>query len=387
MINALALKNFKCFEDLHLSFGPLTMLTGINGAGKSSVIQALLLLRQTALNYTFKNEGLHLNGDLVSMGAGRDVLHYQAKSDRVMIELHDDADKYSWSFEYDEASEGLMHERFGEPGLFAVSSALFEGAFQYIRADRIGPKTSYPMPAGRRSSLIVADQAKNISEYFLGCQGEYTPHFLAAFGTSEVPIRELLYPDEPSSRLDLQTSAWMHAISPGVQIETSLYSAMDIVNLQYFFRREGEVLSNAFRASNVGFGITYTLPIVVALLAARPGSLLLLENPEAHLHPRVQSHLGRLVALAAANGVQVILETHSDHVLNGVRVAVHEGILHPNAAKIHFFQFVGNATSPVVDSPIIDRNGRLDYWPEGFFDEMDRNLEVLLSPAGGSGAN
>jgi predicted ATPase len=159
-------------------------------------------------------------------------------------------------------------------------------------------------------------------DYFLGTQGEYVPHFLAAFGRRTIPISALRHPAETSLRFDLQASAWMQDISPGVRIITNSFSEMDVVNLQYAFEHPGGV-SNAFRAGNVGFGITYTLPIVLALLSARPGSLIILENPEAHLHPRGQSQMAKLISLAAANGVQVIVETHSDHILNGVRVAVH----------------------------------------------------------------
>lgn len=81
----------------------------------------------------------------------------------------------------------------------------------------------------------------------------------------------------------------------------------------------GEESTNAL---NMGFGVSYSLPIIVALLSAREGDILVLENPEAHLHPRGQRKIGELVALAAANGVQIFMETHSDHVLNGIRLSV-----------------------------------------------------------------
>ena len=114
-----------------------------------------------------------------------------------------------------------------------------------------------------------------------------------------------------------------------------------------------------------------------------PGTLLIVENPEAHLHPKGQSMMGHLLALAASCGVQVLIETHSDHVLNGIRLAVHGGKIKPEEICFHFFQRIekdSQALAQVV-SPKIDRNGRIDRWPDGFFDEWDKSLDALLEPA------
>jgi predicted ATPase len=126
--------------------------------------------------------------------------------------------------------------------------------------------------------------------------------------------------------------------------------------------------------------VTYVLPLILALLTAREGDLVLLENPEAHLHPRAQSRLARFCAKAAAAGIQVVLETHSDHVLNGVRVAVHAGQVPPEDLSILFFR---GPTAPPGDVFLripIDRRGRLENWPSGFFDETDHLLDRLMRP-------
>ncbi|MGO4750016.1 DUF3696 domain-containing protein, partial [Streptomyces sp. 2MCAF27] len=130
------------------------------------------------------------------------------------------------------------------------------------------------------------------------------------------------------------------------------------------------------RPSNVGFGLTYVLPIVVACLTARPDSLVLLENPEAHLHPQGQTQMATLAAAAAAQGAQVIIETHSDHVINGVRLAVKQGRITPRQAVFHYFR--GDGTGVEVVSPRIDSDGMLDQWPTGFFDELENTLDQLI---------
>jgi predicted ATPase len=149
---------------------------------------------------------------------------------------------------------------------------------------------------------------------------------------------------------------------------------VDIVSLQYFYG-----LSKRYRSTNVGFGITYTLPILIALLSATPDTLILLENPEAHLHPKGQSKMGELLALAASGGVQIIVETHSDHILNGIRLAVRRGVK-PEDIQLHYFDRYlqkGQAITKII-SPRIYQDGGIDKWPDGFFDQAEKDLMELL---------
>ena len=113
------------------------------------------------------------------------------------------------------------------------------------------------------------------------------------------------------------------------------------------------------------------LPVILALLSP-PGTLCLIENPEAHLHPRGQTKLAELAARAAKAGVQVFAETHSDHFIDGVRIAVRDGLITPGDAEFHYFEREGNMT--VVTSIQVDADGRLSRWPSGFFDQYDDNL-------------
>ena len=113
-------------------------------------------------------------------------------------------------------------------------------------------------------------------------------------------------------------------------------------------------------------------------MLAPPGALCLIENPEAHLHPRGQTKMAELAVRAAVAGVQVIVETHSDHFLDGVRIAVRDGLITPEQTAIHYFSRAGNAAR--ITSPEIDNDGRLSEWPEGFFDQHEENLAKLLEP-------
>ena len=105
-----------------------------------------------------------------------------------------------------------------------------------------------------------------------------------------------------------------------------------------------------------------------------------MENPEAHLHPAGQSKIGGFLARIAADGVQVFLETHSDHVLNGIRVAVAEGsaALSTEEAAIHFFR-AEDEDGPDRQSIELKRTGQLSAWPVGFFDQVQVDLAALVS--------
>jgi len=362
MINQLRLRNFKRFEDLSLVIKPLTLLSGLNGMGKSSILQALLLLRQSYQRGLLESIGLSLNGDLVRIGTARDALFENATEDRISFQLDfRDANRAVWEFDYDSEREILKlvaSNKLSE----VYKESLFTDKFQYLQAERIGSRTSFEM-----SDFQVREHHQ------LGIMGEYTAHFLSAFRESEIPNPNLSHHQSESLQLLRQVEAWLGEISPGTRIHVEENLGMDLMRVEYSFG-----LSKKYRSTNVGFGITYTLPVITAILAAKAGSLLLLENPEAHLHPKGQSQMGQLIALAASQGVQIILETHSDHVLNGIRLAVHQGKLAPELVQLHFFQRQ-SATSEVI-SPNINRKGRIDKWPDGFFDEWDNSLAELLQP-------
>lgn len=243
----------------------------------------------------------------------------------------------------------------------------FGNAFHYIFAERFGPRKMLPLS---EAHARVQD---------LGSHGQYVLHFLLAHGR-KIELEKgdpRLTPNAGRTLLD-QVDAWLQEISPGCHLNIDPVPRADSALSGFEFDRPGDVKTRAFRATNVGFGLSYALPVIVALLAAPADALILLENPEAHMHPRGQTRMGQLAARAAAAGVQVILETHSDHVLDGARLCIRDGQLAPNKAAFHYFERKG--AEAFVTTPKIDADGRLDQWPNGFFDQHDENLAHLLAP-------
>jgi predicted ATPase len=364
MLESLKLANFKAFKEQGIILRPLTLLTGLNGMGKSSVLQALLLLRQSYQGRILHEHGgarLILNGDLVQLGTGRDILFDNAEEDEIRFTLaFDRRGQTTWRFAYDRQADVLQHLGTAQ-AVRVYETNLFSNAFHYLQAERVGARTSFEM-----ADFVVREQRQ------IGTRGQYATHFLHVYRDSEVS-QVLRYPHSQSTTLLDQVAAWMSDVSPGTQIRVESFAEMDLVRLSFGFVRPDTVGNvSYYRSTNVGFGITYTLPVLVALLSAESDALLLLENPEAHLHPRGQSQIAHLVARAASAGIQVILETHSDHILNGIRIAVRQGVVAPEQVAIHFFQRPQDDSERLgveVITPYMDKDGRLDYWPENFFDE------------------
>lgn len=211
----------------------------------------------------------------------------------------------------------------------------------------------------------------------MGVNGEYAPQVL------EFLVKNIQTMPHEDARIhpNLANSSaagvvqnlfeWMGEVSPGVFIKAQALKNADITTNQYTF--DGE----SYRAINVGFGLSYVLPIVLALLVTKPGGLVIIENPEAHLHPKGQSYLGRLIQRTAEAGVQVIIETHSDHLLNGIRVAARLSENYIAGSSRVFFVSPGEDQSNVEPIDIGDK-GELSNWPSGFFDQQAEDIRTLM---------
>jgi predicted ATPase len=329
-------------------------------------LQSLLLLRQSSQQDDLLDRvGLVLNGDLVSIGTGQDVLFKRSKEDVITLEIGINNDiKGTWIFDYDSQSDIMRISTLSIADAAVYNSGLFNDNFHYLKAERIAPRNYFQM-----SDFKVRQHQQ------IGSQGEFTAHFLAINEYAKIPHHQLSNPSAQSDILKSQVEAWLGEISPGTRIDIELHPGMDIASLQYSYED-----NNSYRSTNVGFGITYTLPIIVAILSATSDTLILLENPEAHLHPRGQSKMGELIALAASCGIQIILETHSDHVLNGIRKAVRHNKLEADKVQINYFERYVKKGEPIIEiiTPRIYSDGGIDKWPDGFFDQTEKDLMELL---------
>ncbi|MEU0519195.1 DUF3696 domain-containing protein [Streptosporangium sp. NPDC006007] len=369
MLDRLDVVNFKAFADARIPLGGFTLLSGLNSAGKSTVLQALALLRQSQVAGLLDDgtgSGFLLNGELVELGTGRDVLHENhidtgGEGPQIILSVVEDGIVHTWTAAYGQEND-LLHL---DSGTTHHSAGMFGPDFQYLKADRLAPSVSYP-----RSHEMA------IRRGFLGCRGEHAVNFLRHRQDERLTSPQLHHPDARSTSLLDQTDAWMREICPGVNLQAATIEGTDLVRLGYRIGVAGLPTALSHRPTNVGFGLSYVLPIVLACLSAVPGSLILLENPEAHLHPRGQTMMATLAAAAVASGAQLIVESHSDHVLNGLRLAVKHGTLTDSAVKLLYFQRQRNGVE--ILNPTLGPDGMISDWPPGFFDEWEHSLDQLL---------
>lgn len=347
MLTKLHLLNFKSFTDETIPLSSLTLLAGLNNTGKSSVIQAVRMLwKWTSIG----DPSLPGHGSLKEMKNKGATTTAPIKIVCSFLEGHNIEMQIEASTiaPFDPSSSQLPF-------------------MTYVSADRWGPRVSLPI------DTAVGDLI-HVGEY-----GEYVIDFLSRHERDIIPPT-LIHPKAEGKTLEYNVRAWLEEISPNVDFKHATDPKRD----------SSYATINGFRPTNTGFGLSYTLPVIVSLLGMSAewedeekqklkinrGTLVLLENPEAHLHPKGQTAMGQLIALAAASGVQVIVETHSDHLMDGIRIAVKEGQLSSDMTVFNYFT-VNHDKTTSVESPRLHSNGKLDYWPKGFFDQTMKNRAIL----------
>ena len=362
-IDSLEIEGFKCFENLRVPLRPLTLFTGYNGAGKSTAIQPMLLLAQGARLRSWKaDQGggkLPLNGDLVRLGSSGDVLRTasSSKGSRFLVSSGEQSVEVSLVGKAgDRVLEAITELSGGDDGVVANRIK----RLVHLSAVRSGPSDAFPIPDRSYSGLpdVGAD----------GRYASYWYHELADNVIEEAKMR----PGSEGTTLRRQVDAWLDFLAPGASANVQSLAAASSLALQ--FSLSGS--NNWKRPANVGYGLTYAFPVLVALLAAEPGDIVSIDSPEAHLHPRAQSHMGRMLAHFASAGVQLLIETHSDHVLNGARLVVRDEVLPPDKMQLLFFGGAREHDHGVI-TPKLDQAGRIDAWPEGFFDQGEADIANL----------
>ncbi len=366
-IEKVKIKNFKSLRNVKISLNNLTLITGRNSGGKSSFIQSLLLLKQNEDNfYTRLNKPLIINGKYIELGNKKDILFEDTYEENINISIYSKEVSTTLTFNNKDLKITLDTSigNLNSSEIFDLYN-IFDEAFQYIATDRVTPSITYKL------------SDTDIEQNQIGFKGEYTAHYLAENRRKELNIKQLIHPKSITSQLLENVSLWLSEISEGIEISATVNTDFQQVSLTYQYTY-GENTTDNYTPLNVGFGITYVLPIIVAILKAKEGDLLILENPESHLHPAGQSKIAELCAIASANGVQIIVETHSDHFLNGIRVATKKGPLKPKDSNIYYFRKEKDELETKVDEINIDENGAIDNYPKGFFDQFDDDLDKLV---------
>jgi len=368
----LKIKNFKCFHDVAIPVNKLSVFAGSNGSGKSTAIQALLFLRRTIehcakweksrFNYTEINGlNVELNGAYcLNLGNSAYILPVDSELSDVSIGIADNDNIFNLTYDTNTGSELWLTPK--EPLINQFeSNPLYFQEFYYLNAERIGPRLSQPI--------------QFYDYYNVGFKGEYTAQIISNLNYGfEVDKKRVNEDSLRGSRFEHHVNAWLDFILQGVSIiphyDDKTHTARIEVENPY-------LKGNSVVPTNTGFGISYALPIIVSGLIAQKDRFLVVENPEAHLHPAAQSKMGYFLGVIANAGIRVIVETHSDHIINGIQIAVAKKTIAHKDVTVNFFSQQNNSQPEIVTIDMTEK-GELTQWPLGFFDQCQKDFAELF---------
>jgi len=348
MIDSVFIKGFKCFDEVDMELSGITLLTGVNSGGKSSFIQALLLLSQ---NVSYRKLS-PLNGHLVSIGRFVEARNFVTNSKEFYIEITSGKNKLSYRFTGE--GDDCVSEKLSCDDELVRIFDYNQRHIHYLCADRIGVKDIY------NKNLDQADK--------YGVFGEYALDFLEK--NKSIKLDERLIKDSSSLTLEAQLNYWLKYIL-NAEISTEDIIGTDRVKVEYSYQGLRKL-----RPSNIGSGISYIISALIIGLSAESGDLILLENPEIHLHPKAQAKLTEFFVCIANFGAQLIIESHSDHIYNGIRRNINKNTISPTDVAIYFFQTKGGLSEPTRIE--INKCGQVINHQEGLFDQFDNDLDELL---------
>jgi predicted ATPase len=406
MLSKIALKNFKLFkEETEVPLSNINLLTGVNGKGKSTVLQTFLLMKQ-APEFNRTTDKLIFNGSYVQLGNIKDVKNIGSSQSspiefKFSYELEDKAFEIIYKFnavgddsldanidsiEVKSArgvkninvvkQENKMHAKVDDhemdypflfnlflsgeninPNIKQVEELLNLSRIHYVSADRIGPKVYY---------------SKNSLNEFasVGALGQNTVNVLWQKKDNLVYENLCENKDIPKTVL-VQTEYWLSKIFNEARLKVDEIADTNLISLKISTNKS----TDYFIPTNVGFGYSYILPIIVSGLIAQKGEILIVENPEAHIHPYAQSILSKFLTFISLNGVQIFVESHSEHILNGFRIMIHDQFI--LATDLNVLYFDEKKDSKFVKIKV-DKDGGIDDWPPNFFDQATKDLNYLF---------
>lgn len=398
MLKELRIKNFKSLKDTGtLEIKPITLLVGANSSGKSSLIQFLLLLKQTVESRDIENP-LIFNGTCIQLESYRNIIFKNDVNQTLEFEFSfDPFSRLSVPFISPEVTYYVVfHEGDGgkveilrfevidteseEPGLSILwnneekkydiigksrKNLRLDPFFRFLRFyphviediyyravsftrffDRIfskgicylGPLREYPQRYYPVSGAIMED---------VGFKGEKTIEVLTTAGEDVLQ----------------KVQEWIKNFGMAESIRIKPLKGKTLVEVLL----EDSTLEMSFNLYDVGFGVSQVLPIIAEGFFAPSGSLILIEQPEIHLHPRLQSEMGDLLIDISKSNKKLIIETHSEHLLLRIQRRITEGSLKSDDVALYFFTYTNEGTT--IERIRIDDLGRFENWPPGFFEE------------------
>lgn len=362
MIDQIIINNFKCFKNQTIDLSKLTVLTGGNASGKSSAIQALLVINKAIDLMNKNNEDFVIEtNDLygLDLGIPENLIFQERENDLIEISCSI-SDSTLCPTRISVKWDASSNESLPYNIKFNVEGEIVHDNITYLNAERIGPRVTSSIHGFNKS---------------VGNHGEYAAYLMWKINSNQRLNTDMKLPEDLEiseiNRFSANCEEWISRIIPNTKVEFEISAEHGLSTLKY------SNFGDYYVPTATGFGISYIIPIIVQGLACSldKGSILIVENPEAHLHPYSQSQMGKFLALLSHCGVQVIIETHSEHIINGCRL---QSALLQNTANVKIHYFVQNDRGVQINEINVNEFGELSLWPEGFFDQSKKDIRELL---------
>jgi hypothetical protein len=423
-ISAITVKGYKSLQhEEKLAIAPLTLLAGANSSGKSSIMQPLLLLKQT-LEAPYDPGALLLSGPNLKFTSANQLFTQTIGAKSLTSE-------FQVGIEVDERQEvTCLFQKTPETAIdLRAMDYPFEGKQYRLMVDMGHEQILESLPPTFRNLLITMTGTLDDPSSGQSSNGKPNPNRLTLkrqkcfleFFVSSFPSLDL-FPihSAPLERLKRNLQQTIHVpglrgnpertykttavgrefpgtfenyvasiVSYWQQNRTEQISLLEthLQALGLTSRLEAKQLNDTqvelqvgrlpcnssgqsiqqdmVSIADVGFGVSQTLPVLLALLVANPGQLVYIEQPEIHLHPRAQVALAKVLAEAANRGVRVVVETHSELLLLGIQALVAEGEIMPDKVKLHWFTREETGATKITSADL-DETGAFGDWPEDF---------------------
>ena len=352
MLEALHIQGFKCFDTVEITLRKINIFSGTNSSGKSSAIQAFLLLCNNAV----KNSSSPLNGMWLRLGTFDECRNHRINAREFRVgavcgKENFQAEFYSIDDDRNDVAVNFTNESVEIQNLLSLDKQ----HVYYLPANRIGPEDSYPKNFDRVN--------------YLGNKAEFIVDFLYKNRKKEVALS--LIADTASVTLEYQVNYWLEKLF-GINNTIRDLGLSNSLSMELSLDNGKPV-----RPYHMGSGVSFAIGVLVSCLSASLDDIVIIENPEIHLHPKAQSDLTEFLCFVANAGIQVILETHSDHVFNGIRKSIVKKEIANSDVAVHFFQLDENSLSKNT-LIAINEHGRVMTHAKGLFDQFDDDLDQIL---------
>ena len=350
MIKKLVIDNFKSIEHVEVSCANLNLFVGTNSSGKSTILQALLLLAQ----HTSFSQGL--SGELVSLGSYDDSkCKYSGKKNIEVSVVKNGMDSAKIEISRWENAYSIGRSPHNYDEIVADSFDINKRKIQYLSCHRIGPQNLY------KKNMNMTD--------LIGVDGSFAMSYLTVHGKDTLDIA--LCKNSQDFTLLGQVNWWLKYIV-GVEVETEEIADTDMIKTSYCTDSGIRV-----RPQHIGSGISYLISVIITCFAAPEDSMIILENPEIHLHPTAQSKVCEFLYFISGHNRQLFVETHSDHIFNGFRAGIATGEIGQDEVKTYFVS-LNNTHTTEVELVKFGRFGRIENQRKDLFDQFDIDMNKMI---------